>query len=350
VLTLRVPLAPQKYPDAPRRIAFFQQLLREVAAMPGVAAAGLNLGLHPLGGMWTTVDVAGQPADTETVTIHHVSAGYTDAMGIRLLTGRRLTESDVDQRQPVALVNERFVRRRLDGAPALGRTVRVPRLRTAPYSSSIDTFEIVGVVRDTPNAGLSEPVMPEVFLPYTVAGMSSQLVVRTHADPAGLTRAIVGQVYAIDPSQPVTQVRTLDAILRDDEFATPRFNVILLSIFAAIGFVLAVVGVYGVMSSAVAQERQEIGVRLALGADGRVIRRMVILRGSRMLFAGIALGGLGSLAAGRLLARQVWGITAFDPLAFAAVSAALFAVGAAACYLPARRAMRVDPIIALRQE
>jgi putative ABC transport system permease protein len=350
VLTLRVPLAAQKYPDPPRRIAFFQELLRRVAAVPGVAAAGINTGLHPLGNMWTVAEVAGQPADANPVQVHHVSAGYLDAMNIRLLAGRRLSDSDVDQRQPVALVNERFVRRRLDGAPAMGRTVRLPRLREAPFAAPADTFEIVGVVRDTLNAGIGEPVMPEVFVPFTMTGASSQLVVRTETDPAGLTRGIVGQVYAIDPGQPVTQVRTLDAILRDDEFATPRFNVILLSLFAAAGFVLAVVGVYGVMSSAVARERQEIGVRLALGAEGGAIRRMVLLRGSRLLLAGIALGGLGSIAAGRLLGRQVWGIAAFDPLAFTAVSAVLFAVGAAACYLPARRAMRVDPIIALRQE
>jgi putative ABC transport system permease protein len=271
-------------------------------------------------------------------------------MNIRLLDGRGFTDSDVNQRLPVALVNERFVRRRLDGAPPLGRTVRLPRLRDAPFTAPTDTFEIVGVVRDTLNAGLGEPIMPEVYVPFTVAGASTQLVVRTNTDPSGLTRAIVGQVYAIDPAQPVMQVRTLDAILRDEQFATPRFNVILLSIFAAAGFLLAVVGVYGVMSSAVARERQEIGVRLALGADGRRIRRMMILRGSRLLLAGIGVGCAGTLVAGRLLARQVWGIAAFDPIAFAAVSAMLFTAGAAACYLPARRAMRVDPMIALRDE
>jgi len=350
VLTMRVPLAAQRYSDAPRRVAFFQDLLRRVSAVPGVAAAGVNTGMHPLGNMWTVAEVPGQPPDTSPVEVHQVSAGYTDAMNIRLMTGRRLTESDVDQRLPLALVNEHFVRRRLEGAAPLGRTVRVPRLREAPFSAATDTFEIVGVVRDTLNDGLSEPVVPEIYVPFTAAGVSNQLVVRTDADPAGLTRAIVGQVYAIDGGQPVTQVRTLDAILRDEAFATPRFNAILLSIFAGAGFLLAVVGVYGVMSSAVAQERQEIGVRLALGADAGVIRRMVIARGSRLLLAGIALGGAGTLIAGRLLARQVWGIAAFDPLAFAAVSIVLFAVGAAACYVPARRAMRVDPIVALRQE
>jgi putative ABC transport system permease protein len=350
VLTLRVPLAPQKYPDAGRRAAFFQRLLRDVAAVPGVAAVGLNTGLHPLGSMWTVAEVPGLPADGNPVEVHHVSAGYTGAMGIAMVMGRPLSDSDVDQRQPVALVNERFVRRRLDGAPALGRAVRLPRLRDAPFSASTDTFQIVGVVRDTLNAGLGEPVMPEVFVPFTVTGAAGQVVVRTATDPAPLTRAIVAQVFAIDPGQPATQVRTLDTILTEEAFATPRFNAILLSIFAAAGFLLAIVGVYGVMSSAVARERQEIGVRLALGADRSTIRRMVIERGSRLLLAGILIGAAGAAAAGQMLARQVWGVAAFDPLAFAVVSGVLFAVGAVACYLPARRAMRVDPVIALRQE
>jgi ABC-type antimicrobial peptide transport system permease subunit len=143
---------------------------------------------------------------------------------------------------------------------------------------------------------------------------------------------------------------TLDAILRQDEFATPRFNLILLSVFAAVGLALAIVGVYGVMSSAVAQERQEIGIRMALGADGGTIARMVIARGSRLLLAGTALGLVGSVAAGRLLAREVWRVSAFDPIAFGVVSVLLLAVGLLACALPARRAMRVDPMVALRQD
>jgi ABC-type antimicrobial peptide transport system permease subunit len=143
---------------------------------------------------------------------------------------------------------------------------------------------------------------------------------------------------------------TLDAMLREDEFATPRFNLILLSVFAAVGLALAIVGVYGVMSSAVAQERQEIGIRMALGADGGAIARMVIARGSRLLLAGTALGLVGSVAAGRLLAREVWRVSAFDPIAFSVVSLLLLAVGLLACALPARRAMRVDPMVALRQD
>ncbi len=279
-----------------------------------------------------------------------VSADYTGALGIQLAAGRPLTEADVSGSDPVALVNERFVRARLAGREALGQAVRLPRLKEPPIAAANDTFQIVGVVRDTLNAGLAEPIVPEIYIPFTTTGTSNLLVVRTHGDPAGVTRAIVSQVYEVDKGQPVSSVKTLEAILREEQYATPRFNLILLSVFAAVGLALAIVGVYGVMSSAVAQERQEIGIRMALGADSGSIARMVILRGSRLLLAGTALGLLGSVAAGRMLARQVWRVSAFDPMAFGIVSALLLGVGVLACAWPALRAARIDPIVALRQE
>jgi putative ABC transport system permease protein len=284
------------------------------------------------------------------VQVHNVSADYTNVVGVRLAAGRLLTEADVNRSDPVALVNERFVRARLTGPTPLGQVVRLPRLKDPPFLATNTAFQIVGVVHDTPNAGLADPTMPEIYVPFTAAGLSNLLVVRTHQDPASVTRAVVSQVYAVDQGQPVTAVRTLDAILNEGEYATPRFNLILLSIFAGMGLVLAIVGVYGVMSSAVAQERQEIGIRMALGADAGVIGRMVILRGSRLLLVGMALGLAGSIGAGRMLARQVWRVSAFDPIAFTMVSIVLLTVGLLACAWPARRAARIDPIVALRQE
>jgi putative ABC transport system permease protein len=282
--------------------------------------------------------------------VHSINADYTTALGIRLASGRMFTAADVEGRRPVALVNERFGATRLHGRAPLGQVVAIRRLKEPPFNVSDDSFQIVGVVHDTLNAGLIDPVVPEVYIPFTVAGISSLLVVRTHGDPASVTRAVVGQVYAVDTGQPVTGVMTLDRLLRDNQYATPRFNLVLLSIFASFGLVLAVVGVYGVMSSAVAQERQEIGVRMALGADGGTIARMVIARGSRLLIAGTLVGLAGSVAAGRWLAGEVWRIAAVDPLAFGVVSLLLLAVGLQACYWPARRAARTDPLLALRQE
>jgi predicted permease len=350
VLTMRVPLPPKTYPTAERRVAFFQDLLRRMSSVPGVAAVGLNTGMHPLGSMWTAVDVPGTQPNTEPVVVHHVNRDYFAAYGIRVTSGRLFTDADVSAAQPIALVNERFVRSRLDGAEPLGHAVRLPRLRQEPFLLQNDAFDIVGVVQDTLNNGLSDPIMPEIYLPYTALGIADRLVIRTETDPAGVQRALVAQVYAVDRNQPVTQVQTLATVLRDQEYATPRFNLALLTVFAVVGIVLAIVGVYGVMSNAVAQQRQEIGVRLALGASGQRIARMIVARGSRLLAAGIVVGLIGSGIAARLLARQVWNVAAFDPLAFVIVCVIVLVAGLQACFWPARRAARTDPIIALRQE
>jgi putative ABC transport system permease protein len=205
-------------------------------------------------------------------------------------------------------------------------------------------------VHDVANNGLANPVMPEIYLPYSIAGASNILAVRTTLDPSTLIKSLSSQVYAIDSSQPVANVKTLEALLAEDEFSTPRFNLILLSVFAAIGLVLAVVGVYGVMATAVAQQRQEIGVRMALGASSGSIARMILTRGSRLLVFGMAIGLAGSVIGARLLARQVWNVSPFDPIAFALVSLVLLVAGVQACVWPALRAGRTDPIIALREE
>jgi predicted permease len=350
VLTMRVPLPAARYPDAPKRIAFFQDLMTRIAAVPGVAAAGLNTGLHPLGNMWTPVAVSGEAPNTEPVQVHSVNAGYAHALGIRLAQGRLFTDSDVVGAQHVALVNEQFARGRVNGRDPLGQTVTIPRLKDPPFSLANHVFQIVGVVHDSRNNGLVEGVMPEVYVPFSVTGVSNLVAVRTHGNPADSTRAIVEQVYAIDRSQPVTSVMTLEQILKDDQYATPRFNLVLLSIFAGVGLALAVVGVYGVMSSAVAQETPEIGVRMALGASAGAIAAMVIGRGLRLVGLGAALGLIGSYAIGRWLAGQVWNVSSFDPIAFGAVAAILILAGLQACAWPALRAARIDPIRALRTE
>jgi putative ABC transport system permease protein len=350
VLTMRVPLPSQHYPNAPRRIAFFQELLPSVSGVPGVVAVGLNTGLHPLGNMWTAVDVAGAAPSTEPVQVHQINAGYPAALDIRLASGRLFTANDVNSAQQVALVNERFVRTRLESRPPLGHVIRVPRLKQPPFSIKDEAFQIVGVVHDTLNQGLANQPMPEIYVPFTAAGFADLLVVRADADPASVARSVIGQVYAIDRNQPVANVKVLDVILKEEEYATPRFNLTLLSVFAAIGLTLAIVGVYGVMSNAVAQQQHEIGVRLALGAGAATIARMVVTRGLWLLIAGMALGLAGTVAAAQLLARQVWNVSPFDPIAFGAVSLIILAAGLQACVVPARRAARIDPIIALRQE
>ncbi len=352
VLTMRVPLPEKRYPDRERRVAFFQEVLRRLGATPGVEAVGLNMGLHPLGSMGAPVEVIGsaQP-DARPVTIHHTNADYAKALGIALAQGRLFTESEVDGQRSLAVVNQTFARTRLAGRDPLGQVIRVPRLAQAPYKIANDSFQVIGVVKDTWNGNVNQGVRPEIYLPYTLAGASDRLAVLAQGDPAALTSAVLSQIRAMDAQQPVTNLMTIDRVLEEFVYASPQFNLVLFAVFAALGLTLAVIGVYGVMSSTVAQQTQEIGVRMALGASPRAVSGMVIKRGLTLLAVGIGVGLMGSLLATRLLKGYVWNLAAFDrfdPLTFGAVALLLATVGLLACWLPARRAAQVDPLIALR--
>ena len=320
--------------------------------MPGVAASALNTGLHPLGNMWTAAEVVGTPPRTEPVVVHQINAGIRQPFGIRLAAGRLLSDTDVFDRRAVALVNERFVRDALrrtaaarpdrPAAAAEGPAVR-PRERCV-RSRRRRARRRQQRARKSDHAG----DLPAVL----AAGVSNVLVVRTTLEPSALTRAVVGQVYAIDSSQPVANVKTLDVLLAEDEFSTPRFNLILLSVFAAIGLVLAVVGVYGVMAdrrrATAAGNWRPHGARRV---SSRSIAGMVLTRGSRLLLLGMAIGLIGEhrrrAAAGpagmeRLAVRS-------DRVCALSRSCCL-AAGLQACVWPALRAGRTDPIIALREE
>jgi putative ABC transport system permease protein len=350
LLTIRVPLSERRYPDSERRVAFFQELLHRLSAVPGVQAIGLNTGTHPMGNSAAPVQVVGsvQPDNAESAMIHQINADYTKALGITLVRGRLFTESEVGSKRQLALVNERFVRERLDGGDPLGRVIRIPRLTQPPFAATDDSLEIVGVVRDTLNYGLLKQLMPEVYLPFTLRGDADRLVALTQGDPARITRSLIEQVYAIDKNQPVMDVRTMEVILQDGIYAGRRFNLALFAAFSALGLALAVIGVYGVMSTSVSQQKHEIGVRIALGASRGDISAMVLKRGAWLLSIGIAVGLTGSFMTARLLSQQIWSVSPFDPVTFIVVSLILLLAGLQACLWPARRAARIDPIGALR--
>jgi predicted permease len=351
LLTMRVSLPEQRYPDRERRVAFYQELIRRVSAVPGVQAVGLNTGMHPVGNFGAPVEVVGSPQqDAQPVVIHQINTDYTKALGIGLVEGTLFAESDISAKRQFALVNQRFVRNRLAGREALGKVIRIPRLRQPPFSAQDDSFQIVGVMKDTLNRGLTDQVMPEIYIPFTLAGLADRMVALTQADPAGVTKALIDQVHAIDKDQPVTEVRTIDRILQEGAYAGPKFNLALFAVFAALGLTLAVIGVFGVMASSVAQQTHEIGVRMALGASPGRISRMVIRRGAWLLSLGIVVGLVASFLSARLLSRQIWNVSPFDPITFGAVSLILLIAGLQACIWPARRAARVDPIRALREE
>jgi putative ABC transport system permease protein len=350
VLTLRVPLPEQKYPDMFKRVQFFDEVIRNIGTVPGVGGVAVNTSAHPFGNIGWAVDVPGIPDGGRPQILHQVSADYTKVLGIPLLRGRLFTSSEVESRRQVALINESFERTRLQGQNGVGRIVRMPRLRQPPIFAEDDLVEIVGVVGDTLNRGVSDGVLAEVYIPYSLLGAANRLVVRTPGDASAVTRAVVERIYAVDRDQPVTEVRTIADFLGDYFYAGPRFNVVLLSVFAGLGLVLAVVGVYGVMSSMVVQQTREIGVRIALGADPSSVAAMIVKSGAVLLLTGTVAGLAGSVFAVRLLAGQIWNVSPVDPVSFAAVSLVLFAAGLQACAWPAWRAARTQPVVALRLE
>jgi len=351
LLTIRVPLSPQRYPDGPHRTTFFRELLPRVENLPGVASAALSTGMHPFfAGMEAPVEIPGGPQmDTRPVLLREVSRDYMRVFGIALMEGRLFSDADMAAASQWAIVNQSFVHRYFPSSAPLGRMVRIPRLRDELHLAD-DAFQIVGIVNDVMNRGLTREIAPELYLPYTISGDADFLVVLTNTDPAALSKTVAAQVYALDPDQPVTDVRTLSSRLNDWEYSGPRFSVVLLAVFAALGLTLAVVGVYGVVSNAVAQRTHEIGVRKALGADSGDVLRLVFRFGARFILPGIAIGLAASIAAARVLRSQLWHVSPHDPVALVSVVVLLLSVGFLACWVPARRAMRVDPIVALRYE
>ena len=351
ILSMRIPLSDKRYPDSARKNAFLSELLRRARNVPGVASAALNSGLHPLGNWSAPVEIPGAAQqDDRPVLLQQTSESYPRTLGIPLIRGRMFTEQEVANRSHVALVNETFARRYFSNQEPLGRVVRIPRLRTPLFNVSDDSFQIVGVTRDAVNRLLANETFPEVYFPYTITAMADRLVVSTQAPPATLGKTLRAQVYAIDKDQPVTDIETIEEVLHNQIYAGPRFNLLLFGIFAGLGLFLAVVGLYGVVSSGVSQRTNEIGIRIALGASFRDVIAMILSQGANLLGIGIVVGLAGSLLSVRVLAGEVWKLSTFDPYSFFAVSLLLFAAGLCACYWPARRAARVDPVTALRHE
>jgi putative ABC transport system permease protein len=350
VLTMRVPVSSQRYPDPTRRVVFLRELLAGVDSVPGVIAAGINTGLHPFGGWRMQVDVDGGQQDSRSVQLHQIDPGYLRVFQRRLVAGRALGDDDVQSALHTTLVNQAFVRRYLPGRSGVGAIVRIPQLQRPPASLGDPSFQVAGVLEDAVNDDPKEGTQPEVFIPYTVLGVAQTLVVRTSMSPQTMTRAVTAQVYKVDKDQPVADIRTVADLMQRWVLSSPRFNVILLGAFAGLGLALATVGVYGVISTMVAHRTREIGLRMAMGATIQDVLLLVARRGLGLVAIGMALGLAASLAAGRLLARTMESVAAFDLTAFGGVCLVLLAAGCLACAWPAQRAARIDPASALRNE
>ncbi|HEY8549084.1 MAG TPA: ABC transporter permease [Vicinamibacterales bacterium] len=350
MLTMRVPLAEARYPTAEARARFLRALIDRVESLPGVKAAAVDSGLPFLGARGTTVTIPGRPPLELHSLVHETSEHYLDLQRARLIAGRALERADIDAVRRVAVVNRAFVERFLGGASPLGQTVRLDYLSRPPLNAADDSFEIVGVIDDLRNRGVPRETWPEIYVPFGVNSNVSYFVVEGLVPPQRLERAVRGEVYALDPEQPVTDVATLAAVIDETMFARPRFSLILLGAFSAVGLLLALLGVYGIMAYSVARQRTELGVRMALGATAGDVLRLVMGRGLRLVAAGAGVGTVLALWAKRVLSAHVWGVSTRDAMAYAAVALVLGGAGLVACFIPAFRAARSSPMTALRTD
>ncbi len=357
VVSMRVRLPDARYRDRPQVMSFLTELLPRIVSLDGVESACLTTGV-PLGrGNDERFVVEGQPPSPDNqlpvAIAQWVSPECHRTLGIRLVAGRHFAASDREGSALVAIVDEDFARRFFPGRPAA--SVVGERVRLVSEGQRWRT--IVGVVRHIRHAALDEPPRPEVYAPFEQTdpawqveiGRAMDIAVRGAADPQRMVAGVRKQVQAIDPELPLSHVRTLADAL-SASIAPRVFNLRLLAGFAATALVLCVLGVYGVISYSVTQRRREIGVRMALGAQRVDIVRQVLARGVRAVAIGVALGAAGAVVAGRLLQQLLYGVTPRDPMTFAAAASLLVAVAMLACYLPARRAVRLDPATALRDE
>jgi predicted permease len=345
VLVASLPLPDRRYPDAEARFAFFDALSERVRGLPGVEAVGFA-NRFPLRGGWTSgIFLDRDSVDTpRDVAFQAVGGDYFQALGISLLRGRRFASSDVGDSPAVAVVNERFVRSLLKGDP-LGQ-----RFRRGPDRPWIT---IVGVVSDIRREGKNADIEPQAYLAAAQTGVYpvrlSDFAIRTSADPSALVKPLQAAVWSIDAEQPLMNVRTLSDTI-EGSLSPRRFQTLLLSLFAGLALLLAVIGVYGVVSTTVAQRTQEIGVRMALGARASAITRMVVTQSLGPALAGGAAGLAAASFMARAMAGLVFGIPALDPATFTAAPLVLLLAVVLASLVPARRAARVEPTTALRDE
>jgi putative ABC transport system permease protein len=337
--------------------SFYRQILDKVQALPGIESASVITGTPPYGaGLNLPFQIAGRPNIDDPsaqpgTQFGAVAATYFQTYGIRLEKGRSLTEEDREGAVRVAVVNETFVRKYLQGVDPLTQRLRVAQMTpgVAKFGAPIE-WQIVGVYHDVPDRGLREEIFPEMLVPFAQSpSPQAGIAVRSRIEPGTLTKSIAAVVQSIDPNLPLPFVSTMDQLLADAR-AEDRFRALLFGVFAAIALVLAALGIYGVMSFAVAQRTHEIGLRMALGAGQDRVLAQVMREGMSLALVGLALGLCGAISVGRAMRGMWYQVGTVDATAFSAVSVVLLMSALMACYVPARRATRVEPMQALREE
>ena len=346
VLTLRIDLNNKKYEGPGRKANFFEQLELRVSSLPGVQSVGLVTDL-PMSGQLSDLPytVEGRPPVTPDQALNAdfrlINSNYFSALRIPLLRGRNFTEQEVREGKQVIIVSKQLTDTVFPNEDPLGK-------RLVSGMSGV-AFEIIGVVGDIRHNSLGAPPYPAMYLPTLDFASRRNLVIRTQNDPLSIVGAVRQEVHALDPDQPISEVKRMTDWV-DSSVAVSRYRTTLFGLFAALAMILAATGIYGVMSYTVAQRTHEIGVRMALGARRFDVLKLVVRQGMLLTLVGVILGLIGAFALTRVMATLLFGVTAKDPFTFAATAVLLSAVALIACFVPALRATKVDPLVALRYE
>ena len=348
LLTAFVMLPPSKYPEPQRQALFFREVMDRITSLPGVECAGAADSAPLLTNDTGPVSIEGHPLRPDELEIQaerpKITPDYFCAMGIRLLRGRTFTWADNEGSLPVAIINEAAARQYWPNEDAMGKRVKLED-GSAPVWR-----QVVGVVGNVRQDSLVEAGRPEIYAPLLQVPVPYvALTVRTRAEPAAFTAAVQHAVMAVDKDQPLFQIKTMEQVV-GDSVASRRFQMSLLAVFATIALGLAAIGIYGLMSYTVNQRTHEIGIRMALGAKRRDVLRLVVRHGMMLAIVGVTLGTAGALLLTRFLSGMLYGVGVNDPTTLLSVATLLMGVAVLASYIPTRRAMRVDPMVALRYE
>src|SRR6266699_3623037 len=352
ILVARLPLPLERYKTADQVAGFYRPLLQRLKALPGILEATETSTLPPYGGLPSDIEIPGKThAEKWNALFQLCSEGYFAVLKIQFVDGRAFTEAEVNGARKLAIVNQTFVKKYLENENPIGRQIRIAQLAEFDDAVKEPMFEIIGLVADAKNRGLQDPVEPEIWVPFTVTGSAFRgILVRTAKEPLTMLNAVQHEIWATDASVAVTLTGTLEGYISQFSYAGPRFGFMLMTIFSCIGLVLVTLGVYSVLAYTTARRTHEIGIRMALGADRGHVLKLIIRMGLRLVAIGVALGLIASLALGRVIATQLWGVSPYDPWTLTCVPALLIITGLLACWIPARRAATVDPLVALRYE
>jgi putative ABC transport system permease protein len=356
LLVVDVPVSAKAFPKSAQRMDFYDNLRARTRALPGVISVGAATALPVSGGGGSIhFNIQGHPPksaqDYILVGYRPVSPSYLDTLHVPLLQGRLITEADTEKNQYVVVVNEAMARHFFPGESALGKQVQIGA--TVSPEKDVPYMQIVGVVGNMKQNLATDPVA-EMYVPVRQADsllpvFALSFVVRTTGDPHAQISAFRGVLHDLNPDQPLVRIRTMEENISAN-VSQPRFRTLLLGIFAVSALLLSVVGIYGLMAYSVSQRVHEVGIRIALGAQKGDVLKLIVGQGLKLVVIGVAVGLIGAFALSRVLAAFLYNVTATDPVTFAAVSGTLIAVAFIACYIPARRATKVDPIVALRYE